>query len=79
MLNIGSVVRCVKDCSYAKIGDSKKVDEKTIALYNLLVQNGDFEVVSDGDSFTAKAFKEAFAVGADKMPEEFKNALLKGL
>jgi hypothetical protein len=77
-LCVGSIVRCIKNCAYGKIGDTKKIDARNEALYGILVESGDFELVSNGDSYANKAFKEAFAVGVDKMDENFKNALLKG-
>lgn len=74
----GFVLRCIKDCPYAKFGEIKKVDKKTEAFYSLLVCNQYFEIISEGEKETEKALKQAFAVGGDKMPDEFKNALIKG-
>ena len=74
----GYVLRCVQDCPYAKIGDIKNVTEKTEAFYTALVNNKYFEVISKGESHATKSFKQAFAVGFDKMPEDFKTALMKG-
>lgn len=77
-ISSGFVLRCIRDNQYAKVGDIKVVDKKTEAFYSLMAKDQYFEVVSEGENHTKKAFKQAFSVGLDKMPDEFKNALING-
>lgn len=74
----GYVLRCIKESDYANLGDIRKVDGKTEAFYSMMVGNEYFEIVSRGETHTQRAIKDAFAIGADKINEDFKNALLRG-
>lgn len=74
----GYVLRCIKENTYAALGEIKKVDANTESFYGMMVGNDYFEIVSKGEKFTQRALKDAFSIGNDKMNDNFRNALIRG-